>query len=354
MMKRIAGLDQLRFILALCVLMPHCGLVPDFSGQPRGSLIELAFRGVANNLINPVAAVIVFFIISGFCIHLPYRDQRRIQLLPYFTRRFVRILIPMTAAVLLANPLGLKLPLFSDSILWSLVCEEIYYILYPVLRKLASRVGWLRVFAVAFVVAFGLALFSLKTNDQTQGMYPAYGPSLTWLLGLPCWLLGCLLAESVAGLNKIVTSPGIWTWRAVVWFAACVCSILKFHSPAGYPVTLNLFALLAFFWLQREIAFYRTRQPLALLERNGAWSYSMYLIHLHAQTVYVLVSIPALVFPLGWAVHLIFILLLCYVFYLVVEAPSHKLARYLSTMISNKLSYASATVWSAAADAGGD
>jgi hypothetical protein len=56
-------------------------------------------------------------------------------------------------------------------------------------------------------------------------------------------------------------------------------------------------------------------------------------------------------------VHLIFILLLCYVFYLVVEAPSHKLARYLSTMIGNRLSYekiAGAQVLSAASDAGGD
>ena len=356
-MKRIAGLDQLRFILALCVLMPHCHLVPDFSGQPRGSLIELGFRAVANNLVNPVAAVIVFFVISGFCIHLPYRNQQSIPLVPYFTRRFVRILIPMGAAVLLANPLQLKLPLFSDSILWSLVCEEVYYILYPSLRRVAARVGWVRLFGASFVVALALALYSLRTNDVTLGMYPAYGASLTWLLGLPCWLLGCILAERSELLHRTITSPQIWSWRFAIWFAAWVCSVLKFHSQLGYPLTLNFFAILAFFWLQREIAFYRTRRPLALLERNGAWSYSMYLIHLHAQAVYLLVGIPALLFPIGWAVHLIFILLLCYVFYLVVEAPSHKLARYLSTMISNRLSYEKITgapVLSAASDAGVD
>jgi peptidoglycan/LPS O-acetylase OafA/YrhL len=323
--------------------MPHTQLVPDFSGQPRGSLIELAFRAFANNLINPVAAVIVFFVISGFCIHLPYRNQSSLQLRPYFTRRFVRILIPMTAAVLLANPLGLKLPLFSDSILWSLVCEEIYYILYPLLRKLANRVGWSKVFGVAFVIAFGLALFSLRTTHQTHGIYPAYGASLTWLLGLPCWLLGCLLAERVESHTKPITAVKIWLWRGGVWFAAWVCSVLKFHSPLGYPVTLNLFAILAFFWLQREISFYRSRRPLVLLEKSGAWSYSIYLMHLHAQSIYLLLAIPGIVFPFGWLIHLTILLIICYVFYLLIEAPSHKLARYLAFRITSKKNYSSLT-----------
>jgi peptidoglycan/LPS O-acetylase OafA/YrhL len=351
-MKRIAGLDQLRFILALCVLLPHCHLVPDFSGQPRGSLIELAFRLFANNLINPVAAVIVFFVISGFCIHLPYRNEGRIELLPYFTRRFVRILIPMAAALLLAKPLDLKLPLFSDSILWSLVCEEVYYVLYPGLRKLAARFTWRNLFVFAFIISFTLGLFSLRTNDITKGVYPAYGASLTWLVGLPCWLLGCLLAERYESFTRVVTSPQIWSWRLVVWATAWTCSVLKFHSPLGYPVTLNFFAVLAFFWIQREIAYYKHKQPLRLLENGGAWSYSIYLIHLHAQAIFLFIGLPALVLPLRWTIHLSFLLILCYAFYLVIERPSHRLARRLSRSLSGKLKYGSVAPLPALSDAG--
>jgi peptidoglycan/LPS O-acetylase OafA/YrhL len=355
-MKRIAGLDQLRFVLALWVLLPHCNLVPDFSGQPHGSLVDLGFRAFADNLINPVAAVIVFFIISGFCIHLPYRNQSRVTLVPYFTRRFVRILTPMAAAFLLAIPLKLRFALFSDSILWSLVCEEIYYLLYPILRRLAARLGWVNLFIVAFLAAFALGLLTIPTNEITKGIYPAFGSRLTWLLGLPCWLLGCILAERYESFRRaVVTSWQIWTWRFAIWLTTWVCAVLKFHSPIGYPLTLNFFAILAFYWLQREIAFYQVRRPAPRLEKAGTWSYSMYLIHLHAQSIYVLVGFPAFMLPLSWIIHLTFLLSICYVFYLLVEAPSHKLARHLSKLLSRKTSYDNITgrrILSMVSDAG--
>jgi peptidoglycan/LPS O-acetylase OafA/YrhL len=333
--KRIAGLDQLRFVLALWVLLCHCQLVPDFSGLPHASLINSGFRLFANNIFNPVAAVIVFFVISGFCIHLPYRNQPKVALAPYFTRRFVRILIPMAAAFLLAVPLKVEFPLFSDSILWSLVCEEVYYLLYPALRMAAARIGWHKLFFIAFGFAFVLALTSLNKYDSTHGIYPAFGPQLTWLLGLPCWLLGCILAERLDGFKAVAITPKqIWMWRFVVWGASWVCSVLKFHSPIGYPLTLNFFAILAFFWIQREIAYYQQRQPVPILEKAGAWSYSMYLIHLHAQAIYLLIGIPALFLPLSWITHLAFVLGVCYLFYLLIERPSHKLARHLSKQLS--------------------
>lgn len=335
-MKRIRGLDQLRFILALWVLLPHCHLVPDFSGRPHTSLFALLLRGVADNLFNGVAAVIVFFVISGFCIHLPYRDQPRVALAPYFTRRFVRILIPMGAAFTLAIPLKLGFGLFSESILWSLLCEEVYYLLYPALRIAATRIGWKRLFYFAFGVAFILALTTYDTYDSTQGIYPAFGPRLTWLLGLPCWLLGCILAEKLNSFSvAVISSKQIWAWRTLVWFASWLCSVLKFHSALGYPLTLNFFAIFAFFWLQREIAYYRRRQPPRLWEKGGQWSYSMYLMHLHAEVVFVLIGLPPLFFPIGWLTNLGLVLSLCYLFYLVVERPSHRFARYLSKRIGH-------------------
>lgn len=334
-MKRIAGLDQLRFVLALWVLLCHCQLVPDLSGQPQTSLINLGVRVFVDNLFNPVAAVIVFFVISGFCIHLPYRDESTVELRPYFTRRFVRILIPMAAAFLLAVPLKIEFGVFSDSILWSLVCEEIYYLLYPLLRVAAAKIGWQKLVSVAFVAALILAAIGFPTNNITHGIYPAFGPQLNWLLGLPCWLLGCVLAERLDVFKAIeVTRKQIWMWRSGVWLTTWVCSVLKFHSPIGYPLTLNFFAILAFFWLQREIAYYRLRRPVSLMEKAGGWSYSMYLIHLHAQAVYLVVGFPSLFVPLSWSIHLAFVLSLCYLFYLLVERPSHRLARRLSRRLA--------------------
>jgi peptidoglycan/LPS O-acetylase OafA/YrhL len=311
-------------------------------------MIVMGFRAFIDNFFNPVAAVIVFFLISGFCIHLPYRKQTEMALTPYFTRRFVRILIPMAAAFLLAIPLKVKYSLFSDSILWSLVCEEIYYLLYPLLRLIAGRVTWTGLFCFTFPVAFVVALTTLNKSEITHGIYPALGPQLTWFLGLPCWLLGCVLAERLESFGAAsVTFRQIWLWRLDIWLATWVCSVLKFHSPIGYPLTLNVFAILAFFWLQREIAYYRVRKPTYLFEKAGAWSYSMYLMHLHAQATYVLIGLPVLLFPLGWTVHLAFLLCVCYVFYLIVEAPSHKLARQLAKHISARNEYSIMTMPSA-------
>src|ERR1700737_465476 len=55
---------------------------------------------------NAPAAVIFFFVISGFCIHFPNRNgvvMRSWKL--YYARRYLRTLIPMMAALGLALPL---------------------------------------------------------------------------------------------------------------------------------------------------------------------------------------------------------------------------------------------------------
>ena len=331
--RHIAGLDQLRFVMALWVTIGHCELAPNLNGIMSGNTLPgLALRTVAHNLISGPAAVIVFFVISGFCIHLPYRDNSRaIPLLSYFTRRYVRILAPLAIALLLAKPLNLRLALFERSILWSLICEEIYYLLYPLLRTVSNRIGWRSLILLAFAAAFILAFNDPTTGsatDPTAGDYPAFGWRLNWLLGLPCWLLGCLLGEMKQ--SRIVTKPQILAWRSAAWAASAMASVLRFHSPVKYPVTLNLFAILVFFWLSREIAYYQDRMPISIFERAGKWSYSLYLVHPHGQLIWK--SLPAFALPLilNWPIHLAFILICAFAFYWLIEKPTHQWARKLS------------------------
>lgn len=327
--KHIAGLDQLRFFMALMVTIGHCNLAPDLRGiVSNDTLVGFLIRAIAHNVVNGPAAVIVFFVISGFCIHLPHKDDSRpIPLLPYFTRRYVRILLPLAVAVVLGRLLHLKLALFQKSILWSLVCEEIYYLLYPLLRSARSRIGWKLLIFTAFLAAAVVA----STNPTTVD-YPSFGWEFNWLLGLPCWLLGCLLAEQRN--DRPVSGRQILTWRAIALSASMLASILNFHAPVKYPFTLNLFALVAFLWLGREIAYYRTRTPVQLLERAGKWSYSLYLTHGHAYKLWWFVHLYTLPLALRWPVQLTFILLGSYIFYFLIERPTHNLARRLSLKAS--------------------
>ena len=144
-------------------------------------------RGFVGSAFNGPAAVIVFFVISGFCIHFPNRQRFEVRSWRlYYARRYFRTLIPMTAALILAIPLKVPFGLFTDSVLWSLLCEEIYYLIYPGLLSLRDRMGWRYLMALSW----SASLFVLLTNIHTD-IYPAYGWKLNWILGLPCWLMGC-------------------------------------------------------------------------------------------------------------------------------------------------------------------
>ncbi|MFL6210396.1 MAG: acyltransferase family protein [Pyrinomonadaceae bacterium] len=328
--KRVAGLDSIRLVCALWVVFNHFGFIPLFGNVSKSTFVGKALVGSYNNLVSGPAAVIVFFVISGFCIHYPFRKGQPLSPVPYYSRRYIRILTPMFFAILLARPLGINLTLLNDSILWSLLAEEIYYAVYPLLSFLGRRFGWMSLLSVAYA---GSVLVILR--DPSAGNYPSYGPYLNWLLGLPCWLLGCYLAENFDRLKNVAVSrSSIWLWRGGALALSAICSALRFHSPIKYPWTLNLFAVFVFFWLGREIAYYMERRPFPVLENNGRWSYSIYLIHLHAQALFLLLA-PALGGGLfGWLARNAFILLVCFAFYAVVEKPSHLMARRFATKIA--------------------
>ena len=325
-MKRILPISSLRFILALWVFFSHFQYPVLI--KPQSHAILWAIRALLNNSFNGQAAVIVFFIISGFCIHFPNRKGfQSPSWTAYYLRRYVRILIPMGAAIALAVPLRLQFGIFSDSILWSLLCEEVYYLIYPGLLCLRDRLGWRNLLILASVFSFAAILTHPGAKD-----YPSYGPWLNWALGLPCWLLGVRMAECLELFQTdTVTTKQIWIWRAGVWAASVTASVLRFHTPIGLPWTLNLFAVFAAIWLQREISYYNGKTRTLVLEKLGDASYSIYLTHVHGavflQRVTDLRPLPAVAF---WWLTVAITALFSGVFYWCVEWPSHRLARQLT------------------------
>jgi peptidoglycan/LPS O-acetylase OafA/YrhL len=331
--ERVWGLDALRFIAALWVCVGHTGNFPLTEGIDRANTVGFLLNGIYGNLFAAVPAVIVFFVISGFCIHYPYRSQESFEIIPFLLRRYTRIAIPLIAAIALSRPFQINLTLFQNSILWSLAAELIYYSLYPVLRRLKLRWGWHRIIVTSFILAFCAILTEPRALD-----YSPFGLTLNWLIVFPCWLLGCLLAEKVFNDSSIeVSKSRVWGWRLAVWVVSSLCSVLRFHSPVGYPWTLDLFALLVFFWLREEIVYSQTQKRGRFLEWAGKWSYSLYLMHLIANAAFVRLNTPNLGFNLNWLQKFLFILSFSYGFYLLVEKPGHLVARRLSTLFKNKL-----------------
>jgi peptidoglycan/LPS O-acetylase OafA/YrhL len=129
----------------------------------------------------------------------------------------------------------------------------------------------------------------------------------------------------------------LWALRGVVWLASCLCLVLRFHSPVGYPWTLNFFALLIYLWIGVEIAFHHTHPPSHLLEWAGQWSYSLYLMHLPLAAMLSWVRPDSGIAVVNWLLLYLAVLAGAWLFYLVVEKPSHLLARSIESKRRSRL-----------------
>ncbi len=327
---RIAGLDTLRFVAASMVVLSHLGPPPLLAGLERSHPVAWLLSASYGVAWNGPAAVIVFFVVSGLCIHWPSLS-RRPHWPEYFVRRYVRIGIPLLASIALASAVGIPYLGLSESILWSLQCELIYYTLYPLLLLLRDRFGWR---PIAFA-SFALAAAVIVLVDPRALPYPAFGWAKQWIIGLPCWLLGCLLAERLHE-RPARTNPHIWAFRLAVWLASAAALALRFHTPIGYPWTLNAFSLLVYAWLLVEIPHLSASRVPRWSERLGLFSYSLYLVHLAAWEIFKKYYRLKLGHFIDWALLMGLSLGLAYLFFLVCEEPSQKLARRLAQSLRPK------------------
>jgi peptidoglycan/LPS O-acetylase OafA/YrhL len=151
--RRICGLDSLRFICAIWVAMHH-GARPEIAAWLGLSSVAADWNAVA---FDGVAAVIVFFVISGLCVHYPNARSEPLDLPAYFAQRFVRVGIPLAVVAAFVKfsggLVGEDVATAPRMVLWSLWCELIYYAIYPAFLIAFRRIGIVPVLAAAFAAA---------------------------------------------------------------------------------------------------------------------------------------------------------------------------------------------------------
>ena len=333
--RRYAVLDAMRFVLALWVTIGHYEMFPLFAGVNEATPIGRFLVRAWQSTVFGTPAVIVFFVISGFCIHLPYRGDAELNIGKYYLRRYTRILIPVAGAVCVYRFVGQRFVFWGEhsilwqSPLWSLLCEEMYYAVYPLLRRIRRVISWPRVILAAFVVSVGVAATRVHAVSWHD-----LGALKTAVILLPVWLLGCLLAEEVEALPALGDNAWwrIWAWRVAAWFASWVAEMLHFKAHVSLTQTMAWFGLIAYFWVRNEIAYGKRHPPSRVLAWAGLWSYSLYLVHAQATGIWSWLRVPNVGPRLTWCGVILGCLLGAYVFYLVVERPSHRLARWLGRM----------------------
>lgn len=316
------------------VVVVHVGFMPgDWLAEYHGSLLHGAVTAIWV-LFNGPAAVIVFFLISGFCIHFPSNSAESLNIFGYYARRLTRIGIPGIIAAVAYVQLRERPEDWNQTIFWTVICEAVYYLVYPLLVALRRKTSWEFLVAASLSIALILSFANADALRAARNDYIALG-SWTWVIGLPCWIMGCWLAENYNRFPTLSTRD-IWRVRGFVFALSVGLRIFKFLSSsvmASNCVSLNLFALVLCGWLGLEIRYYMQAKPVRLTEWMGTWSYSLYLVHPLVYPLLAAGGMSSLAIPGSLQILLIYLLtpFIAYAFYLCVEWPSHRFAKHIGT-----------------------
>ena len=296
-------------------------------------------------------AILLFFLISGFCIHYPQTIGSRPNWKRYFLRRFFRIYPPYLIAVGLTaiitymahtqwgdNTWNLQRifrvltltqnyppdsgQLLSNPSLWTIPLEIEFYLLYPIaficFSTVRSRILWL----------ISLALCGWSIWLSNKGVI---WPSFTALFFWPVWLLGAWLAQNYRDgrLRKVPVS--LILAGAGLSMAFALTSKLQNWQPwLQYFLWTGFYLCLFGFTLRQSGVLEKQRRihlPLMFLSWLGKISFSVYLIHF---PLFKLVGYLHQSFfagkPVNFLIPLAYLLLVCVlgrIFYQTVERPVH-------------------------------
>jgi len=314
--QRLRSIDTLRGVAALGVAVAHA-----FSAGPYGVIWPRAAPVIAEGLRLAKSGVPLFFVISGFCIHLQYARSASttghgtFRFKTFWRRRIWRlyptyllVLCGCMALVALfyrmgiapewtapypepkARWIGLDFaahlfmlhglhPVFDhaggNGVFWTLAREEYLYVLYPVILGLSLFVGRLWMVTLLAVLSMGIQRLDWMGLPRDWQALIAQSVFVFWIQ----WYLGALSADAYSGRVRL---PAVFrSWMMIpAWIAAAL----------ALPAVEVIFFGLAYFTavnacVQREQSGrWPDDGPLRIFRSVGLFSYSLYLVHFPVQT----------------------------------------------------------------------
>lgn len=359
--ERVPLIDALRGLSCLGILLYHVRIdlwvgwkqIQSCPDQFSSIAKAVAWLSIPTPFLG--YAILLFFLISGFCIHYPNcKENIRPNWKVYFLRRFFRIYPTFAVALVLTAgisylchvqwadrtwdherilrvatltqnyPPGVSQFLANPS-LWTIPLEVEFYLLYPVVFCLFSR---LRSYTLG-LLAVSLCAWSIYLSKQG-----IVWPSFTALFFWPVWLIGAWMAQlhQKNRLSRLPTSLLLIT-GGLSLALALTSRMNNWDSWIQYLLWTGFYLLLLVFTLSKHeiinaLPFKRT---LSILSWLGKISFSLYLVHF---PVFKLFGYLHQSFfgekPANFLVSLGYLILVCFLartFYHWVERPIHHWSR---------------------------
>lgn len=371
-MKRYEELDSLRGIAAFSVLMCHLmSVLPQFGDYgPESFGDKLLIKTPLHLYWAGHEAVMLFFLLSGFVLALPYLNKKELPYQSFLLKRICRLYIPYFVAILIAVlmhhifyaangiseasnwynkqwdshfgwSLFLKHLLFVDQFdinaydppIWSLVHEMRISIIFPFLMLLVTKFNWKKVMLVSLIISYLAIKVSIKYQypmidyfvtihyatifivgasiakyrNRLIVLFKQFSISMKIVLGI---LSVCLITYTYFPVFPSLHNKYINEWLTVIGAAYVLISALS------YPYFSKFLRL-------RPIAF------------MGKISFSFYLYHMIIVFIMINTFYGRMPIILLWGSILIISLVVSTFSYYLVEKPSMKLGRKLG----NKANY---------------
>ncbi|UUZ93033.1 acyltransferase [Paenibacillus sp. P25] len=375
-MGRYEELDSLRGLASLTVLIGHCLLLfPYFENSYDPNLWFLnALRFTPLSIIwAGHEAVILFFILSGFVLSLPYYYGKQRPYVIFIIRRLFRIYLPYLFVILLAvlmrfvitiqTDLNLSKWLYTlwdeeitwrsivnhvvfighynsrvfDPVVWSLIEEMRISIIFPLLMFLVIRYNW-KINVIACVAC------SIMSNLLNYIRWHYSFPLLPTLLGflstiewIPMFIIGALIAKNLkviiekfnrfhSWFKVLILVFGIFSYTFNHWITL-KSSIINQQIVQDASITVG-----AIIFIICAVSSGKAKRLLLYKPINyiGKISYSIYLFHMVILLGLVHLFINSIPLWVIWLITLIGTLIVSALSYRFIEIPLISLGKKLT------------------------
>ncbi len=326
---RFQSIDALRGLAALGVVLYHAVLQTQ-SAVPH-NLFKWPVKLLQFLSSFGYIGVFLFFVISGFCIHLQWARSRangqpkQIQFGPFWRRRIRRLYPPYLIAFALfmlmaALTTGINVTHFFvydvvmhllmlhnldphtcysiNGVFWTLAIEEQLYLAYFLLLFLRKRWGWGTTLAICALARVGWFFFSHAIwVTLGLGVPVPEAAAVHWFT----WALGAIAVEAAFGIVQLPRwCRNLWLGGLAIILASTISTVLPHsqkdtlpHNLAwmlmhplwgfGFFVLVNRVVKAEHAWLKQlhEPRVFRKliAKGVAAIAMVGVFSYSLYLTH---------------------------------------------------------------------------